>query len=51
MLSSVLVCGGTSLLLKKLPVSVSKAAALAFLAIGGFLAFGPLGLLAGGAGA
>jgi urease accessory protein len=51
LLSSVLVCGGTSLLLKKLPVSVSKAAAMAFLAIGGFLAFGPLGLLAGGAGA
>jgi urease accessory protein len=51
LLSSVLVCGGTSLLLKKLPVSASKAAAVAFLAIGGFLAFGPLGLLAGGAGA
>ncbi|MCP9890322.1 HupE/UreJ family protein [Cyanobium sp. Aljojuca 7D2] len=51
LLSSVLVCGGTYLLLKKLPVSVSKAAAVAFLAIGGFLAFGPLGLLAGGAGA
>ena len=51
LLSSVLVCGGTSLLLKKLPVSVSRAAAMAFLAIGGFLAFGPLGLLSGGAGA
>jgi urease accessory protein len=51
LLSSVLVCGGSHLLLKKLPVSVSKAAAVAFLAIGGFLAFGPLGLLAGGAGA
>lgn len=50
LLSSVLVCGGTYLLLKKLPVSVSKAAAIAFLAIGGLLAFGPLGLLAGGAG-
>ena len=48
---SVLVCGGTYLLLKTLPVSVSKAAAIAFLAIGGLLAFGPLGLLAGGAGA
>jgi urease accessory protein len=46
-----MVCGGSHLLLKKLPVSVSKAAAVAFLAIGGFLAFGPLGLLAGGAGA
>jgi len=51
LMSSVLVCGGTYLLLKKLPVSASKAAAVAFLAIGGFLAFGPLGLLAGGAGA
>jgi urease accessory protein len=51
LLSSVLVCGGTYLLLKKLPVSVTKAAAVAFLAIGGLLAFGPLGLLAGGAGA
>ena len=51
LLSSVLVCGGTYLLLKKLPVSASKAAAVAFLAIGGLLAFGPLGLLAGSAGA
>ena len=51
LLSSVLVCGGTYLLLKKLPVSASKAAAVAFVAIGGFLAFGPLGLLAGGTGA
>ena len=51
LLSSVLVCGGTYLRLKKLPTSVSKAAAIAFLAIGGLLAFGPLGLLAGGAGA
>jgi len=51
LLSSVLVSGGTDLLLRKLPTSVSKAAAIAFLAIGGLLAFGPLGLLAGGAGA
>ena len=52
LLSSVLVCGGTYLVLKKLPVSVSKAAAVAFLAIGGFLALiGPLGPLAAGAGA
>jgi urease accessory protein len=51
LLSSVLVCGGTYLLLKKLPVSVSKAAGVAFLAIGGFLPFAPLGLLAGSAGA
>ena len=50
LLSSVLVCGGSYLLLKRLPVSVTKAAAVAFLAIGGLLAFGPLILLAGGAG-
>ena len=49
--SSVLVCGGTYLLQKKLPVTWSKAAAIAVLAIGGLLAFGPLGLMAGGAGA
>ena len=49
--SSVLVCGGTYLLQKKLPVTWTKAAAIAFLAIGGLLAFGPLGLMAGGAGA
>jgi len=51
LLSSVLVCGGTYLLQKKLPVTWTKTAAIAFLAIGGFLAFGPLGLMAGGAGA
>ena len=51
LLSSVLVCGGTYLLQKKLPVTWTKAAAFAFLAIGGLLAFVPLGLLAGGAGA
>ena len=50
-LSSALVCVGTYLLLRKLPVSANKAAAVAFLIIGGLLAFGPLGLLAGGAGA
>lgn len=49
--SSMLVCGGTYLLLKTLPVSVTRTAAIAFLAIGALLAFGPLGLLAGGAGA
>jgi urease accessory protein len=48
---SVVICGSTVLILRKLPTSVSKAAAIAFLAIGGFLALGPLGLLAGGAGA
>ena len=51
LLSSVLVCGGTYLLQRKLPVTWTKAAAIAFLAIGGLLAFGPLGLMAGGAGA
>ena len=51
LVSSVLVCGGTYLLQKKLPITWTKAAAIAFLAIGGLLAFGPLGLLAGGAGA
>ena len=49
--SSLLVCGGTYLLQRKLPVTWNKAAAIAFLAIGGLLAFGPLGLMAGGAGA
>jgi urease accessory protein len=49
--SSALVCGGTALLLKKLPLTWTKAAAISFLVIGGLLAFGPLGLLAGGAGA
>ena len=49
--SSVLVCGGTYLLQRKLPVTWTKAAAIAFLAIGGLLAFGPLGLMAGGTGA
>lgn len=51
MASSMLVCGGTCLLLKSLPVSVTRSAAIAFLAIGALLAFGPLGLVAGGAGA
>ena len=51
LLSSVLVCGGTALLQKKLPLTWTKAAAIAFLAIGGLLAFAPLALLAGGAGA
>lgn len=51
LMSSVLVCGGTYLLQRKLPVTWTKAAAIAFLAIGGLLAFGPLGLMAGGTGA
>jgi len=49
LLSSVLVCGGSFLLLKKLPVSFTKAAALAFLAIGGLLALAPLALVGAGA--
>lgn len=49
LLSSVLVCGGSFLLLKKLPVSFTKAAALAFLAIGGLLALAPLALAGAGA--
>jgi urease accessory protein len=51
LVSSALVCGGTALLQKKLPLTWTKAAAIAFLAIGGLLAFAPLALLAGGAGA
>jgi urease accessory protein len=51
LLSSVLVCGASYLLLKRLPISATKAAAVAFFAIGGFLAFGHQVLLAGGAGA
>ena len=51
LLSSVQISGGSYLLLKKLPVTVSKTAAVAFLAVGGLLAIGPLVLLAGGAGA
>ncbi|MFM1901073.1 MAG: hypothetical protein RLZZ216_1649, partial [Cyanobacteriota bacterium] len=49
LVSSTLVCGGTCLVLRKLPTSWSKAAALAFVVIGCWLAVGPLGLLAGGA--
>jgi urease accessory protein len=49
--SSVLVCGCSYLLLKKSPVFVTKAAAVALLAIGGLVAFDPLALLMAGAGA
>ena len=51
LLSSVLVCGSTTLLLRKLPASVSKTAAMVFLALGGLLSLAPLGLLAAAAGA
>ena len=50
LLSSALVCGAGYKLFTSLPVSVTKAAAGAFLALGGFLALAPLALLAGGAG-
>jgi len=51
LLSAVLVCGGTHLLLNERPLTWTKTAAIAFLAIGAVLAFGPLGALMGGAGA
>ena len=51
LLSSTLVCGGTFLVLRKLPTRWSQAAAVAFVVIGCWLAVGPLGLLAGGAAA
>jgi len=50
-ISSLLVCGSTFLILRRLSVSVSRSAAVAFLAIGALLAMVPLGLLAGAAGA
>jgi len=51
LLSSALVCGATYLLLKKLPGVRPQAAAWAFLAIGGLLAWAPLAQWAAGAGA
>jgi len=51
LLSSTLVCGATYLLLKKLPGVRPQAAAWAFLAIGGLLAWAPLAQSAAGAGA
>lgn len=47
LLSSALVCAGTCLLLKQLPPSLTKAAAITLIAIGGLLAIGQVGLLAG----
>lgn len=47
--SSALVCGGTCLLLRKLPRSFPRTAAITLVAIGGLLAIGQLGLLASGA--
>lgn len=50
LISSLLVCGGAYGLLRALPLAWTRAAAIAFLAIGGWLALGPIGLLAAGAG-
>ncbi|MCP9914899.1 HupE/UreJ family protein [Cyanobium sp. ATX 6F1] len=50
LVSSVLVSGASYLILRKLPLVWTRWAAVAFLLIGAVLAFGPLGLLAGGAG-
>jgi len=44
LISSTLVCGGTDRLLNHLPVTWSKAGAVAFLALGGVLAFAALGM-------
>jgi urease accessory protein len=49
--SSVLVCGGSTLLLKRLPQSWSRTAAIGFLALGGLLALGSLVVLNGAAAA
>lgn len=46
--SSVLLCGGSTLLLKRLPLSWTRRAAIAFLALGGLLALGSLAVLNGG---
>lgn len=51
LLSSVLVCGATTALLRQAPVSVSKTAAMVVLVVGGLLSLAPLGLLAATAGA
>lgn len=50
LLSSVLVCGGTCLLLKRLPLQWTRISALLLLLLGGGLALMPLGVF-GGAGA
>lgn len=49
--SSVLLCGGSTLLLKRLPLSWTRRAAIAFLALGGLLALGSLVVLNGAAAA
>ncbi len=51
LVSSVLVSGAGYLILRRLPMAWTRTAAVAFLVIGALLAFGPLGLLASGAGA
>ena len=51
LVSSACICGGAALLFKQLPAPWNKGLALAFVLIGGVLAFGSLGPLAAGAGA
>lgn len=45
--SSVLLCGGTTLLLQRLPLSWTRTASIAFVALGGLLALGSLSMLGG----
>jgi urease accessory protein len=51
LVTAVLVSGSSYLLLRKLPVAWTRWAAIGLIAVGAFLAFGPLGLLVGGGGA
>ena len=51
LVSSACICGGAALLFKQLSAPWNKGLALAFVLIGGVLAFGSLGPLAAGAGA
>ena len=51
LVSSACICGGAALLFRQLPAPWIKGLALAFVLIGGVLAFGALGPLAAGAGA
>ena len=49
LVSSVLVCGGAYKLFKSLPLAITKATAVAFLALGGALALAPIALRVSGA--
>jgi urease accessory protein len=49
LISSVLVCGGAHQAFKSLPLAITKAASVAFLALGGALALAPLALRVSGA--